>query len=428
MPEYKKKKVRRMGAPRVKNKVRTIEHDDIEMKSSKPKKREQKLPNNSVRVITGKKLIRRRRMQTAAAVCVVLAIIISILQFLSPVGVLEVSGNLLKTIGPGSYPIELYGTAVLNSATKFNYYYVLTDLQLNAISAGGKEIYSVSHGFTSPIMKTSETRALIFDQNGSKLDIYNLNGLTSSVNTKNNILTAAIARNGTYAVVTEAPDYAASISVYDKNDVLLYEWYSAKDPVNNIAISPDGKKIAVTTLDASDGALHSKLLVLGFDSANPVYSTDFSNSVVYSLENSADGFVVSTAQSFAHITWDKYERKDYNSDRNLAFSRSTSSGTVLAFNRASNRADNHIVVFSKDGQKTAEFDFNGIISDIVMAKDHIYCISDTNVYFFDKQGNLLCSTPCGFGAARLAVISSNEVAVITNSEISRLELIEKGKK
>lgn len=427
MPDYKKKKVRRLGgSPSPKNTTkRRAEEDEIEMERPKKHRSQSNKKTDSMRVITGKKLIRRRRIRTAACVAAVLAVIICVLQFMLPVGIIESTGNFVATLGAGSFPIELYGTETLNSATRSNYFYVLTDTELVAVSAGGKKIYSVSHGFGTPVLKHSETRALIFDQNGFRVNIYNLSGEVSAIVTERNILNAALTRNGGYAIVTESEEYASVVSVYDRKDKLLYEWYSATDPVNNVALSPDGKMLAVSTVSADDGELHSRLYVLEYESPDPVYSADFTDTVVYSLEGLRSGFAVCTADSVSYIAWKDFKRTDYSTELSLAFARSDSSGLITVFNRQSNRADNKIVVFSKKGEKTAEFAFEGLISDIVMSRGHIYCISDTDVYLFDKTGQLLSKTACGFGAARLAVLSGDEVAVISGSSVSRLEISEK---
>ena len=425
MPDYKKRKVHRMRASASKHPRPKKEKIKIEFDEEEPQKRETEKSEAKVRVITGKKIIRRKRMRTFAVALAAILVVVIVLQTLLPMGIAETLGNFTSTFGKGSFPIELYGTEAMETVTKSNYFYVLTDSQLEAVSSGGKKIWSLSHGYASPILKTSETRAFLFDQNGSKAVIYNLEGAVNEIETETNILTAAIARNGSYAVATRSTEYASVVSVYDKKDHLLYEWYSATGTVIATALSPDGKKLAVATVFATDGHLSSKLLILDYDSADPIFTADFVDRPIYRLESEKAGITVCTENSYSFISWKKFERTDYSSDRSLAIARSSSVGTLLAFNRKANQADNKIVLFSKKGQKQAEFDFNGIISDIVAAKNHIYCISDTKVYLFDRTGKLISSAECGFGAVKLAVISADEVAVISNGAISRLELTAK---
>lgn len=53
-------------------------------------------------------------------------------------------------------------------------------------------------------MKTSSTRALVFDQGGNEAYIYNLHELKSSINSDAEIINAAVSDSGVYAVVTRS--------------------------------------------------------------------------------------------------------------------------------------------------------------------------------------------------------------------------------
>ena len=85
-------------------------------------------------------------------------------------------------------------------------------------------------------------------------------------------------------------------------------------------------------------------------------------------------------------------------------------------------SDNKIAVFNKNGKMISEFSFNGIISDIQISHNHIYCMSDTNVFIYSRSGELLRTDECDFGAVKFAVISAYSIAVIKNDEVSRLEI------
>ena len=98
---------------------------------------------------------------------------------------------------------------------------------------------------------------------------------------------------------------------------------------------------------------------------------------------------------------------------------------MLVFNRANDKSDNTVVAINNRGKKAAEFSINGIIGDIKFTRGHIYCISDTTVNLFDKQGNLLRSGDCGYGVVNFSVISEYHIATITDSIIQKTELISK---
>lgn len=430
MPDYKKKKVNRLkGAPRPKKSKRAAipDNNDIVVtstpakKQNKPQKTEK--PVSNMRVVNGKRLERKRKLRISFSAVAAAAVIAAVLHLILPVGIFENLQNLTALIGSGSYPAEISSSEVLNTVSRGNYYYVLTDTRLNAYSGGGKEIFSHSHGFEAPVLKTSKTRAMVFSQGGNEAYIYNLAELKNAVSTEKEIITANISDSGAYALVTRSDSYASVVSVYNKNDKLVYEWYSSEDTVNNVAISPNGKKIAVSAFNATSGDYSSKVCVLSFDSATPEYTEAYSGSPVYGLDsrNSA-GFSVITENGVQFIGWSKYKKTEYKNDYTAAMFRSASGGSVAVFNRSSDKTDNRVAVFNSKGKLKSEFEFKGIIGDIEIHGGHIYCISDTFVYLLSENGEILRKAECGFGAVRINVTGTNTVAVVTDNQIYSIKL------
>lgn len=430
MPDYKKKKVNRLkGAPNLKKTRRAAppRNDDIVMTSTPAKRRsvpqKTEKPVSNMRVVNGKKLERKRKLRISFSAVLAAAVVLLVLHLILPVGILENLQNLTALIGSGSYPAEIKSTEVLNAVSRGNYYYVLTDTRLNAYSNGGKDIYSYSHGFENPVLKTSKTRALVFSQGGNEAYIYNLAELKSSVSTEKEIITANISDSGAYALVTRSDSYASVVSVYNKNNKLVYEWYSSEDTVNNVAISPNGKKIAVSAFNASSGDYSAKVCVFSFDSATPEYTESYSGSPIYGIDsrNSA-GFSVITENSVQFIEWSDHKKTEYKNDYTLSLFRSGSGGSIAVFNRTSDKTDNRVAVFNSKGKLKSEFEFKGIIGDIEIHGGHIYCISDAFVYLLSENGEILRRAECGFGAVRISVTGTNLVAVITDNQIYRIKL------
>ena len=430
MPDYKKKKINRLkGAPKQKKAKRVTppENDDIVMTPTPAKRRgappKTEKPVSNMRVVNGKKLERKRRFRVSLSAVSAVAVVLLVLHLILPVGILENVQNLTALIGSGGYPAEINSTEVLNSVSRGNYYYVLTDTKLNAYSGGGKEIYSYSHGFENPVLKTSKTRAMVFSQGGNEAYIYNLAELKSSVSTEKEIITANISDSGAYALVTHSDSYASVVSVYNKNNKLVYEWYSSEDTVNNVAISPNGKKIAVSAFNATSGDYSAKVCVLSFDSATPEYSESYSGSPIYGIDSrSGAGFSVITENSVQFIEWSNYKKTEYKNDYTMSMFRSGSGGSAAVFNRSSDKTDNRVAVFNSKGKLKSEFEFKGIIGDIEIYGGHIYCISDTFVYLLSESGEILRKAECGFGAVRISVTGTNTAAVVTDNQIYKIRL------
>jgi hypothetical protein len=422
MAEYKRKRRSAFkSAPKArKPKVKQEKiFEDIEMTPHKT----QKKPEKNMKVLRGKKYKTKRRSKAAMVALTVILIAVGICQLLMPAGIIEPASNMVATIGGGSYPITVEGSETLNVSYKTAYYYLLTNKTIEAYSNSGKKIFSYNHGFENPVLKTSKTRALVFGQNTNQALIFNLKGLATSLEVKENIKNAAIGDNGTYALVTSSGNYAAQVSVYKKNGDLLYEWFSSKDLVNNVAVSPNGKKIAVSTLDSAVGTYNSKLSVLGFSSATPEYEKLYENTIIYTLDSSfSGGFSALTSNAYSFVKWSNFKTREYKNDYNTAMFRVGNNGVAVVYNRESNKTDNRIAVFTKNGKLKTELEFKGIITDYSVKNHHIYCVSDTKAYILDNEGGFMRQGECGFGASRVFPLGQNAMAVITDNEISKIKL------
>lgn len=423
MPDYKRKRRSRFSsAPKI-NQKRINKESRFEDIKMTPQNSEIKGPNSSMRVVKGKKLEQKRRFKLFSKVLAVLVLVLLFCQIITPAGVFETVSNSLSLLGSGTYPAELESGNTVNVVSKGSYYYLLTDTEINAFSNSGKLVFSYAHGFENPVLKTSKTRALVFNQGGKQVLIFTLNGLQTNLTIDDEITNAAIGDNGTYALVTTSGNYAAAVSVYKKDNKMVYQWFSSQDLVNNVAVSPNGKKIAVATLSSKVGQYNSTISVLNFKSATPENQKEFANTVIYSLDTtSTKGFSLITSNGYNFISWNRFKVLEYKNEYNTVMFRTSNNGVLAVYNRESDKTDNRIAVFAKNGKLKKVLEFKGIITDIALLNGHIYCITDTKAYILDDDGSVLRSGECGFGVVRMAIIGQNAIAAITDNEINKIKL------
>lgn len=422
MPDYKRKKRNHFTAkPKAdktkfavkgekKNKIQ-FEEDAAASKRKKP-----------LNVLKGNKHEIKKRWQRVAVVVLAIILAAVICEISIPAGIVESASTLVYSLGSGNYPIDFENTNTENVVSKGNFYYVLTDTEVMAITKGGKVVFSHNHGFENPVIKTSKTRALVFDQGGTSAIIFKLSGVSSSLSFEREIISGAMGEDGTYAIVTGADGYVAAVNVYTKRDKLKYQWFSSNDMVNNVAVAPNGKKIAISLLSSNVSGFNSKFMILNFKSANAEFTKSYDGEIVYKLAAvSSRGVAVATANTYDFISWRKYESKQHKNEYNLQMLRESKKGTLLVYNRENDKTDNRIVIVSKKGEIKQQVQFNGIITDIAYKNNHIYCISDTKAYILDMEGKTVRSTDCGFGVVRFSVISQDEIAVVTDNQISKIK-------
>jgi len=230
LPEYKKKSKRAFsgGSRAPKSKVNKQKSVSPQVKKVNYTAQAQK---SDLKVVKGRKLEQMRKMRISAAFFAVVIAIIVIFELSLPIGIGDSLENFFACMGSGEFPLEIAGTDLVDAKTSNSYVYSLSNTTLGAYNSSGKEIFSYSHGFEKPIIKKSSTRVIVFEQGGKNAAIFNLSEQKSKIKTENEIITANISRCGVYAIATHSESYASTVSVYDTNDKLIYEWYSSENIV-----------------------------------------------------------------------------------------------------------------------------------------------------------------------------------------------------
>ncbi len=425
MPDYRKRKHSKLfSSPKRVQKSRIAKKSPSEdIKMSPSGRRVKSNASSNMKVLKGRKLENKQRFKTGAVITAIVICAVICLELILPAGIVESISIATSLIGTGNYPIELDGNETVNTISRGSYYFVLSNTHIDAVSTSGKRLFTHAHGYENPVLKVSAGGALVFEQGGTEALLFNTKKLKSTITTEKPILTGAVSDSGRYALVTLSDKYASAVSVYDKNNSIIYEWYSAKDMVNNVVLSSNGKKIAVSTFDSSGGQYNSNVSILNFESATAEHTESFENTLVYTLDSSfRSNLGIVTENGVKFVKWHSFKAKEYKNDYHTAFFRSSKNGYVVVFNRESDKTDNKIAVFSKSGKLKTEFQYKGIISDIGMMGNHIYCMSDTEIQLLDSAGKVLHTGSCGFGAVRFNIASTNSVIVLTDNKIEKLNL------
>lgn len=431
MSEYQRKKVHKR--PFTNKKVKNLRddnlifEDEIEPREEKPvKKKAKKVKSEDAenfKVIKSGKKLKPGKMIKVILALVAVCLVILCVNFCLPTGIVEWSSNLFATFGSGEYPVTYDGSLLVDLVQNGSYYYVLNDTSVSAFNMNGKEIFTDIHGFSNPVLSVSAERALVFDQNGNEAKIYNLSGLVKDVTTKNGIINASICRNGSYVISTDGIEYTSTVTVYNKNNKKLYTWNSAKDIINNAVLSANGKKLAISCLNVSGGHAVSKLYVLEYNSADPVFQYDFSDKFVLGIRNTDDGFGCVTEDDFTWFSWNNYKKTVKSvQDKTVSVCRGYKDNTLIVFNRESDRSDNRVMLLDPSGEIITEFDYKSIITDVEFKGDRIIFISDTQINVYSDEAKKLNSVMCDYGCKRFAICSSERIAVVTDDSINEISV------
>ena len=420
MPDYKRQKFKKSSMPKRK-------HINYENKiNMTPKKQSQTgvVPEDNIKVVRGTKYRRKQQTKVLIFAIIFISLVYIILSALLPGGLYENIANYSSLLGHGSFPVSVSGSNVLNTVSNGSYFYVLTDTNITAYANSGKIVFSELHGLSNPVLSVSATRALVYDQGGKSLYLYNLSGKIHDLQTKNEIITASISTNGDFVVATHSDSYTSVVTVYNSNYNEIYAWNSAKELINNVLINPSGNKLAVSTLNVISGQYRSKLMVLDFESADPLHTLDLGTSLALSITNTGKGISIICDNKYKFLQWSKFTTSELVVSGEINSFKNSKSGVLLTVNRANDRSDNTIILISKKGEKTSEFKINSAISDVQYEKGRLYSVCDTTVNILDKNGNILKTGTCNYQTQAIAVLSANSIAAVSDCEIIKINIQE----
>lgn len=417
MPSYKRKKVH--YKPKSKKNFQNDQTFEIKMKKDNEKKPK---TINPPKLIEGKKQKNAFRLKAISIFAAVLLVIYGILYLVFPVGIIESFVSSFKSLGIGKYPIEISGNNVVDAVQNKNGYYVLTNTNLYKFSNGGKQIEDIFHGCSNPVIKSIASRTIIFDQGKEKTDLY-INGNKKISNTfDSGVICADIAKNGVYAVASFSKSYDSTVTVFNKKGKSIYSWNCANDYVNSVALSPNGKKMAVSCINSKNGENYTKIHIFDFKSTDSLKTIKYPTDFVYTLASKRSGFYVVYGNGCDFVSWkDRDTVKNSFSYKASSF-RPFNSGAVAVFSRNNDQSDNKIAVLNNKGKKLYEFDFNGIITDISVRGKNIYIVSESKILIYKFDGTLIAENNKGNMCRRIIPIGSNDVSAVFDGQIDKINI------
>lgn len=129
-------------------------------------------------------------------------------------------------------------------------------------------VWNQSFEMTTPKVRICGGYLVVYDATGTKLFILTKSGLEKSIEVSSPIQTVCIANQGTVAVLMKE-DQQSQIKLYDKkgNELANGKFYGDKGgfPID-IALSYDGKKLAVDMVDVSKGKVSTTISFYNFGS------------------------------------------------------------------------------------------------------------------------------------------------------------------
>lgn len=365
-------------------------------------------------IILGKR--EEQRKKRLITYLVVLPFIMAILIFCltTPTGPIEAITNGIATVGGGSFPKAVTGSKVLSLKTVENRAFLLTDTHIIGYTDSGKEMFQHQHNFSSPVLEASSTRTLVYNRESTDYVVHNNSQLIYEKKSSKPIFCADISNNGSIALVTEADKYAAQVEVFSSGMKSKFIWYLVDGLVSDIAISNNGKKIAIAVLKVKDGAFDSEIVCFDIGSETPLFTIPQKGTHILKLETvSSSQFSYVTGEGISYVKWkDGTQTSLSEGDLSPVFYKIYDNKSVAVFGKNTSCTVN---IYDKKGEKLGGFTYNSLIDDVTFSNKRVYLLKSTNIYELDFEGNLLNTR---VSEQSLNIISATDKGVLAADNLS----------
>ena len=308
---------------------------------------------------------------------------------LAPAAVSEWVNNAV-TGGEGGdgFPVAITGSNVVSMQSMGSQVAVLTDTSLLMYNERGGEIVSRGHTYADPLLDTSGSYALVAELGGTRYMLGTKKEALRSDRVSNAILGAAVDSNGSVALATESSrSYMSEVVVFDRTGAETFHWYSVDLTVVDVALSPNGKRVAVLGLSAENGEMKSTLLIfrLAGSQTTAEYTYSASGAMMAAVHYYGNGRVAAVGDTAAWV----YD-PDSNSASTIAYDNEvllgysfSDRGVGVVTRGFGESGTGTLHIMTPAGKETAALEFTGDFRHLSAADNGFYLLTANALYNAD---------------------------------------------
>lgn len=296
----------------------------------------------------------------------------------------------------------------------------------------GRAIWNQTYEMQNPIVRTCKNVVAVGDYNGRMIYVSNTEGNMGTIDTTMPIRDFCVAENGVVAAVLDDSNVTAIYLYNVSGEELIYfkTTMSKSGYPLAIAISNDGKQVAVSYLKAENGKMSTSVGFYNFSSVGQNYTDNlvggygYANAVVPVVEfmNSENSFAVADdrlmfyqgrqkPENIANIMIDKEIQSVFFNENHVG----------LVFYNMTGETTYSLELYDPSGKKEQTINFNQEYKEILLRTEGIIIYNDEECVIFDWEGKkkyegafkerIECIIPTG-NIARYTVVTSDSIQMI----------------
>ncbi len=328
------------------------------------------------------------------------------------------------SLGAGDgYPYDIDAVSVRGMKINNSNIYLLMDDKTTTLNSTAKEIMPQSHTYSSPAMKSKNSRFIIYDLDSNRFRIQQNTEITHEGEAAGRIMAAAIGKSGNYALGTYGDSVQSVLTVYSKKNEAIFVWNFKSERIVDIALSDNGKFAAVATVDALNGEINSKLYVFDFKSEEYVSCFDYKGTTLVRVDYVKSTDIVAVGdnlRSYIKKNTKKQDDQSFGSDQLRNYSLTDTGRNTLVVSRYGSTALSNMKVYSKKNAEQFSLDFEKEVKWADSDDKYTAVLFENEVKTFNKKGDELATQTFTGEPIRVAV-DGKKIYVLTTAGLQCLK-------
>lgn len=292
---------------------------------------------------------------------------------------------------------------------------VVTAKSLISFKPNGEKRYSENIGYSNPVFKSSDKKYIVFERSTGKYTIADKSGIIFQNDLEEEIINCDIASNGNYAVITRDAGATQKATVYSANNKAVFGWECTDDYLTDAALSKNGKSVAVSSMNVSQGEPLSRIYYFNVDSLQVESKAEYPNETIYRIkfiDNKKLGAITDVGYITVDMNKGESRSVSYEYDKIAGFSFGSGSSVAILKTGFGSLNEKKLMIVNKKCENVFE---NSIESDILD-----FGTDGRNAYVLIAGKVLVYSISSGERGDDIDVDASATKIIISGSDIFAL--------
>ncbi|MBR6708295.1 MAG: hypothetical protein IKL84_01295 [Clostridia bacterium] len=258
--------------------------------------------------------------------------------------------------------------------------------EVGIYNTAGKQTLREDHGLETPVAAASDRYLMLWDLGGHQYSLYNSLTRIHTETLEYPIRGGTISDSGLYAVITQTREYTSAVMLYGKNGKLKNRYLKDKYVID-VAISADGKRIAILSVEAFEGAYRTEVQLCRPGDAESISTLTLPGAFPMAVRFLADNTAVVLCDDALRFYGDDGSLLQTRMFDNGPPARFVCSGrhTALAFGADAAGYATHVVVLSDAGDSCYEWTVDEKVQALTLFDSTAYLLTDRSMLRLDAD-------------------------------------------